>query len=177
MSPPLRYHSPAASGDAADPRARAGGVKVLLPGAGPALHVLDDVATFKVDAAEAHGAFSVVELETPAGGGTPPHAHRAADLVLYVLAGRYALSDDRGTLEIGAGACVLVPRGVRFAYENVGVGRGRLLIVSSPPTSRDGVFAELAARLGDEAGSPELLGALAAIAAHHGIALPQTPGS
>ena len=147
-------------------------VTVRRPGDGAVLQVLDEVATFKLSAADDGSPVSLVELDVPPGGGVPTHAHGAAAHVLYVLDGTFAFSsgDTRDTL--GAGACVHVPRGAPHAYRNVGPERGHLLLIATPPTSADDLFLGLAASAAARAaGSPELASAVQLLAARRGVTL------
>jgi mannose-6-phosphate isomerase-like protein (cupin superfamily) len=136
------------------------------------MHVLDETATFKVDARDVAGAFSLVELQTPPGGGAPSHVHESSDKVLYIVEGVYRLEVDGRAMELYAGGCALVPRGTRFAYTNSGSERARLLVISSPAASRESVFVELAALFAaGPQGSPELADALEVVAAARGVEL------
>ncbi|MGZ8378986.1 MAG: cupin domain-containing protein [Gemmatirosa sp.] len=150
--------------------------KVLQPGGGEALHVLDEVATFKVTAGDGQGALSLLELECPPGGGVPLHAHDVADHVLYVLDGAFALTLDGRRETMLPGACAVIPRGHAHGYANVGAGRGRLLVIATPPASEARVFLELAAMLATgPGGSSELTSAIRLLGARHDVSLPPTP--
>ena len=100
--------------------------KVLPPGGGEALQVLQDVATFKVQAHDGGGALSVLELECVPGSGMPRHAHDA-DVVVYVLEGTFALTIAAQCDVLPAGASALIPRGHAHGLTNVGGGRGHQL--------------------------------------------------
>jgi quercetin dioxygenase-like cupin family protein len=150
--------------------------KLLQPGGGEPLHVLDGVATFKVTAADGRGALSVLELDCPTGGGVPLHAHDVADHVLYVLDGVFALTLDGRRETMRPGACAMIPRGHAHAYVNVGEARGRLLVIATPPASESRVFLELAAMLATGPdGSTELTSAIRLLGARHDVVLPPTP--
>ena len=147
--------------------------KVLPPGGGETLHVLDELATFKVTAGDGQGAFSLVELDCPPGGGVPVHAHAAADHVLYVLAGTFAVTLDGRRDTLTPGACAVIPRGHAHGYANVGDERGRLLVMASPPVSEERVFLELASMLTTgPGGSTELTSAIRLLGARHDLSLP-----
>jgi quercetin dioxygenase-like cupin family protein len=147
--------------------------KLLQPGAGEALHVLDEVATFKVSAGDGRGALSVLELECPPGGGVPLHTHDVADHVLYVLDGVFALTLDGRRETMRPGACAVIPRGQAHGYVNVGEGRGRLLVIATPPASAERVFLELAAMLATGPnGSRDMTSAIRLLGARHDLALP-----
>jgi len=147
-------------------------LRVIPPGEGATIHVLDEAATFKVGPRDSGGAFSLVEVETPPGGGSPEHLHETADEVLYVVEGEFVLSVEGRDVPLDPGACAVVPRGMRHAYANVGAGRGRLLMMSAPAVSQERVFVELAALFaGSAAGSPELAEAMAQIALARGLTI------
>jgi quercetin dioxygenase-like cupin family protein len=144
--------------------------KLLPPGGGEVLRVLDEVATFKVTARDGDGALSVMELDCPPQGGVPPHAHDGADHVLYVLDGTFAVTLDGRRELLAPGAVAVIPRGHAHGYVNVGEGRGRLLVVASPPASEERVFLELAAMLAaGPGGTAELSSALRLLGARHGL--------
>ena len=146
--------------------------RVILPGEGATIHVLDEAATFKVGPRDSGGAFSLVEVETPPGGGSPEHLHETADEVLYVVEGEFTLCVEGREARLDPGATAVVPRGMRHSYVNVGGGRGRLLMMSAPAVSQERVFIELAALFaGSAAGSPELAEAMAQIALARGLTI------
>lgn len=147
--------------------------KVLPSGGGETLHVLDEQATFKVTAEDGQGAFSLLELDCPPGGGVPLHAHAVADHALYVLEGTFALTVDGRREALEPGACALIPRGHAHGYANVGDGRGRLLVIATPPASEERVFLQLAAMLATGPdGSAELTSAIRLLGARHDVTLP-----
>ncbi len=147
--------------------------KLLPPGGGRALRVLDETAIFKVGAGDGQGALSVVEIDCPPGGGVPPHAHDGADHVLYVLEGTFAVTLDGRRELLAPGACAVVPRGHAHGYANAGEGRGRVLVIASPPAAEERVFLELAAMLAaGPGGSAEMAAAIRLLGARHGLGMP-----
>ena len=162
-----RPTSPNPPGDAGSADAR---VVILQPGEGTSLRVLEETATFKVRLEDTGGRFSVVEIDTPPGGGTSQHRHEGAEEVLYVLEGAYEVEIDGRREELSAGGCALVPRGVVHGYANRSLGRARLLSVSTPAATEEVVFLELASHFAAGArGSAELAESLAVVAAARGL--------
>lgn len=160
------------------PASRASRPVVVQPGDGVEMHVLDETATFKVGAADVGGAFSLIELTTPPGGGVGLHANDSADAVLYVVEGVYALRLGEQTTELGVGACALVPRGILHAVTNAGPSTARLLVFSAPATTPERLFIELATLFASgAAGSPELAAALGLVATARGVTLPTPPSA
>ena len=150
--------------------------KLLPPGGGDTLHVLDELATFKVTAGDGQGAFSLVELECLPGGGVPVHTHDGADHVLYVLEGTFAVTLGGRRETLAPGACAVIPRGHAHGYANVGDERGRVLVMASPPATEERVFLELASMLATGPdGSTELTSAIRLLGARHDLALPLEP--
>ncbi len=163
-------HPPTPIDRSDEPATSRGDARIVQPGVGRALHVLDETATFKVGPDDTGGRFSLVEIDSPPGGGTPPHRHESADEVLYVLEGTYEVEVGGRREELAAGGCAFVPRGTEHAYVNRSLGRSRLLSLSSPATSEEVVFLELASMFaGGPQGSSELAAAMSAIAVSRGM--------
>lgn len=145
---------------------------VRPPRAGETMRVLADVGIFRLNGEETGGAFSLVELLTPPGGGVAPHAHPDADEILYVVRGTYRarIADLRDTLR--AGACAFVPRGAVHAFENVHDETACLLVLSTPAASPERLFVELAtgfATATDQ--SPAFVQVFRSIAATRGVSI------
>jgi len=148
---------------------------VRAAGDGEPMHVLAEVATFRVGASETGGALSLVELETSPGGGVAPHAHPDTDELLYVVEGCYVLRVGSLSATLDVGACAFVPRGAVHAFDNPGPSSARLLIVSVPASSPERLFVELAgafaAAPASPSRSPALADAIARIAASRGVSM------
>jgi mannose-6-phosphate isomerase-like protein (cupin superfamily) len=100
--------------------------------AGDCRWVLGEHVAVKQTAASTGGKFTVAEIESPPGGGPPPHVHRAQDEMFYVLDGTYEFLIGERRETVGPGTTVFVPRGTRHTYRNPGPGIGRLFDMHSP---------------------------------------------
>jgi quercetin dioxygenase-like cupin family protein len=140
------------------------------PGAGEALDVLGDIATFKVPAAASGGSLIMAEIVTQPGGGPPGlHTHPTEE-AFYVLDGEFEVSGigDDGkpfTARATPGSVIYVPPDAAHTFRNAGDGPGRLLVIyTSPELER--MARELA---GLPAGLPPQPATLMDILARHGI--------
>jgi len=127
--------------------ARPMGGKLLPPGAGETLRVLDEVTTTKVAARETDGGLSVIELSMPAGGVVSEHSHPAGDETIYVLDGTFDVRIGPARASLGAGGCAFVARGTVHAFRNIGDDRGRVLLISSPSAQAQRAWIEMAVGL------------------------------
>lgn len=136
---------------------------VLGPGHGHPLNVLGDRQTVKVTGEDTGGAFALVENHNPPGVGIPMHLHRHEDETFYVVEGDVRFTVDGEQIEAGPGTTVFLPRGTPHAFEVVGDGPARMLILLAP-AGLEGLFRELAALDG-----PPDPAALAAACGPYGI--------
>jgi hypothetical protein len=74
-----------------------------LPGFGPVFHALGVQLTVLLSGEQTGGAFTMVEIVTPPGGGPPPHCHTNEDEWFYILEGRIELWKDGAWTEAPAG--------------------------------------------------------------------------
>lgn len=81
---------------------------------------------------------SVVEQVLAPGSAGEPHRHRRSRQFFYALEGTACLVVGRQELQVGAGAGVEVPPGVRHQVRNDGQQQVRLLVVSSPQVAEPG---------------------------------------
>ena len=108
------------------------------PGEGRAVWVLGgQLLTYKVTAEQTGGAYSLFE------GTVPPHIHHREDESFYVVDGEFEFSRDGETIKAGPGSLVYVPRGSLHAFENVGGGRGTLLLSQTPGGLHERFFEEV----------------------------------
>jgi len=122
----------------------------------------------KVRAADTNGAYALLEFTIPPGGtGSPPHYHQATEETFYVTEGKLRFRLGKQTGFAPAGSCVVVPRHVIHAFENVGSRPARLLILVSPGDF-EGYFLELAALAQAGHGDPPDHEALRSIANKYG---------
>ena len=107
--------------------------KVVLPGAGKALHVLGDVVISLVVGADTGGAYAVLHQGTQPGLVPPLHRHSREDEGFTVLAGGYEFRVGEETFRAGPGTFVFGPRGIAHTFKCVGSGPGKIQVITSPP--------------------------------------------
>ena len=112
----------------------------LLPDSGHAVRARGDLYIFKVRAAQTDGHYSMFEARNLPGGGVPPHYHTKDEESFYVLEGTYAFQVGDRTLTASQGECLHIPRPLPHAFQNVGEGPGRLLVVVSPGGNHETYF-------------------------------------
>jgi mannose-6-phosphate isomerase-like protein (cupin superfamily) len=86
----------------------------------------------KVPASDTGGAYSVLELVLPPGGGTPRHVHHREDELLAVVEGDLEVVDGDGARIALPGSVVRLPRHAAHAFRNAGPGPCRLVITAIP---------------------------------------------
>ncbi|HUR75105.1 MAG TPA: cupin domain-containing protein [Sporichthya sp.] len=106
-----------------------GGRRFLLPTKGH--------GRVKLGRAETEGTLSAFELVMEAGEGPGAHVHTREHELWYVLEGefRFLLGDE--LVHQPAGGLAFGPRGVPHAFQNIGEGLGRLLIITGPAGLED----------------------------------------
>lgn len=144
--------------------------------AGQAYAIIGEVLTFKVTNVDTGGTFTVVELQSPPGGGPPLHTHPSSES-FTILDGEFAFSGhDNGeafTIHARPGDTVFIPGDAPHAYTVVGDHPGRTLLVFTPGTEMEGFFAEAGEPVEPgtpiSAGSPDFP-AIVAAGQRHGLA-------
>lgn len=130
--------------------------------------VLGNLVTFKAVAADTGGAYSLVEVQSAPGAGTPPHKQHDDDEAFYILEGVYTLQIGDDVREAHAGDYVFLPRGVPHAFRNEGTAPARMLIMTSPGGLHEAFFAEVGVPVGSDAAPLDFPAVLEA-AARYGI--------
>src|SRR4051812_40859970 len=95
-----------------------------------------------VGAEQTGGCLALVELEGGRGVATPRHRHHWDDETLYVVTGQLRVLSGGDWHEVGAGAAVVLPRGLENTFVVVSE-RARMLVVLTPAGS-EGFYRELA---------------------------------
>jgi mannose-6-phosphate isomerase-like protein (cupin superfamily) len=106
--------------------------------------------TRKVGGEQTGGAFSLFEVEVGPGGGDGPHVQHREDECFYIVEGRFEFVIEGAGIEAGTGSLVYATKGELHAFENVGEGVGRLLILHTPGGPHE--------RFVKEVGEPAALG-------------------
>jgi len=104
----------------------------------------------KVFSADTEGAYCVMELTLPPGGGAPYHVHHHEDEIITVIDGSLTVSSADGKDHAApVGSVVRLPKAVRHAFRNASDAPVRVLITAIPG-GLDNYFAALGA-LGKDA--------------------------
>ena len=88
-------------------------------------------------------------------GGPAPHVHRERDEGFLVLEGRYRFICGDEETEVGEGAFVFVPRGIRHAFRTLAAPSRVLIVVA--PAGLDGYFREMAEGLAAGRAAPDIM--------------------
>lgn len=131
-------------------------------------HLLGNIIRIKAGGALTNNAYSLVEITTAPGAGTPPHRQKDDDEAFFVLEGSYEFMHNGSLVAAGPGAFVFVAKGEPHAFRNAGSKPARMLIINSPAGLHENFFREAGDAIGEndpmpEAGAPDLprLGAAA----------------
>ncbi len=128
------------------------------------------LVTTKVTAERTGWAYSLFEVEVQTGGGEGPHIQHREDEYLYVAEGRFGFVVEGVASEAGPGTHLYLPKGALHAYENVGGGTGRLLVVHTPGGSQESFLAAAGGLKTGAAEPPDRADpGFALLAAEHGI--------
>lgn len=130
--------------------------------------------TYKVLTSETHGAMFAMEQLNHRKGGPNRHLHHGEDELFFVLEGDYLVEIGGETFTLGAGDCVLGPRGVPHAWAFVGETTGRLLLTYSPAGKMEAFFNERE-RLGIKPGAYATTASDAAVLEQFGMQLMGPP--
>jgi len=149
-------------------------ISVATPGSGKQFHALGDQVTVLLSGEQTGGAFTMVEVVTPPGGGPPPHWHTREDEWFLVLEGRIELWQDGVWSEAPTGSAIFLPRGSRHTFRNPGDTPLRM-IVHTAPAGFEVFFEELAA-VCNAPGGPDFA-RVAEVAGGHGIFFVPPPGA
>jgi quercetin dioxygenase-like cupin family protein len=84
-----------------------------------------------VAAEETGGRLALVEFEGVRGATAPRHRHHWEDETLFVVTGQLRVFLGRDWHEVGAGAAIVLPRGIEHTFV-VATERARLLIALTP---------------------------------------------
>jgi quercetin dioxygenase-like cupin family protein len=99
----------------------------------------------KVFSADTGGAYCVMELTLPPGGGAPQHVHYHEDEIITVMEGTLSVtSADGRDHKAAVGSVVRLPKGARHAFRNATDAPVRVLITAIPG-GLDNYFAALGA--------------------------------
>jgi quercetin dioxygenase-like cupin family protein len=145
---------------------------VLKPGEGKAYWVVGDLYTILASGEDTSGAYALIHVEVPPGGGPPPHVHRREDEAFYVLQGEVAFQADGRDIAATAGTWVTLAKGSLHTFRNTGTATARMLIVVTP-AGLERFFAEVGQPAADRSSPPPLtpgdIEKLLAVAPRYGL--------
>jgi mannose-6-phosphate isomerase-like protein (cupin superfamily) len=151
---------PAARAGAGPPPA-AGGVGRGGPGEGETLTLGPARTTFKLEASDRGGTFSLTETVLPPGfQGPPPHLHERFADSFYVLEGSLTLRLGYRMATAPAGTFALAPPGTPHTFANVDDKPVRFLNLMAPG-GFEAYLHEVAERTGEAQPGPELMAEIA----------------
>jgi quercetin dioxygenase-like cupin family protein len=139
---------------------------ISLPGTGKVLRALGDEVTVLLSGEQTGGAFTMVQVVTPPGGGPPPHWHTLEDEWFHILEGRAEFWQDGVWTEVPAGTTAFLPRNSRHTYRNCGDTLLRMIVHAAPAGFE--VFFERIAEAFNAPGGPDM-GRIVEISTEHGI--------
>ena len=145
--------------------------KRVLQGEVEPYWVMGGVIDVKLDAEKTGGAFTLLEIVNPPGGGVPPHVHERDDETVVLVDGSATALIDGSPEQMSPGDVVFIPRGVVHAFE-AGDAGARAIAITSPGGSESMLRDGAPAKAGDEA-PPEVgeaeIGVMMAAAAGAGL--------
>jgi quercetin dioxygenase-like cupin family protein len=123
---------------------------------------------FLVETDQSGGSVTVFECDVPADARMPaPHSHDAFEETIYGLRGVTTWTVGGGTIEIGPGDAVCIPRGIIHGFTNRESVDATFLAIATPGVFGAAYFREIADVLATD-GPPDL-GALADVMHRHGL--------
>lgn len=146
---------------------------VVEPSEMKVLEAFGDRVTFRLTGAETGGKYTAFVVETPPGGGPPPHVHDREDEWFHVLEGEVEFFSGGQWSKVEAGSSVFAPRGSLHSFRNVGTTILRQLVHAAPSGFED-FFAAMAAEWQAE-GGPDME-RIVALSAEFGITYPAMEG-
>jgi quercetin dioxygenase-like cupin family protein len=118
------------------------------------VHLLGNLIHFKARGSDTGNAYSLVEVQTAPGAGTPPHVQNGDDEAFFVLEGRYEFMHNGQQIDGVPGTFVFIRRGEPHAFRNGGDRPARMLIVNSPGGLHEKFFLEAGDEVAAGSGFP-----------------------
>lgn len=146
--------------------------RVVEPSAMTVMEAFGDRATFRLTGAETGGKYTAFMLETPPGGGPPPHVHDREDEWFHVLEGEVEFFSAGQWTKVEVGSVVFAPKGSLHCFRNIGDTMLRQLVHTAPSGFED-FFAAMTAEWQAE-GGPDME-RVVSLSASFGITYPEMP--
>jgi quercetin dioxygenase-like cupin family protein len=103
------------------------------PTAGRDISIVGDNPRLVLTGTETEGAFAVIDMLIPPGGGPGPHAHATFQESFYVLEGEIVVRSESGTYIAREGSTVSIPRGGAIhSFKNEAASTAHILCVVVP---------------------------------------------
>jgi quercetin dioxygenase-like cupin family protein len=141
-------------------------VVVVPPSEATVVEAFGDRVTFHLTGRETGGRVTCFLVETPPGGGPPPHWHDNEDEWFVVLEGQAEFFKDGVWAAVPVGSAVFAPRGSVHAFRNAGQMMLKQLLNTSP-SGFETFFTRIAEEFRRE-GGPDMA-RVVEISAEHGI--------
>jgi quercetin dioxygenase-like cupin family protein len=97
----------------------------------PHLGLVGDTYTILISGDDTNGAYTLIDMHVPPGGGPPPHRHDFEEM-FTVLEGQVELTFRGETLTARAGETINVPANAPHGFHNAGADPSRLLCLCAP---------------------------------------------
>lgn len=97
----------------------------------PHLGLVGDTYTVLVGGSDTNGAYTLIDMHVPPGGGPPPHRHDFEEM-FTVLDGEIEATFRGQTLTVRAGETINVPANAPHEFRNTGEQPARLLCLCAP---------------------------------------------
>jgi quercetin dioxygenase-like cupin family protein len=97
----------------------------------PHIGLVGDTYTILIGGGDTNGAYTLIDMHVPAGGGPPPHRHDFEEM-FAVLEGEVEVSFRGETMIARAGETVNVPANSPHGFRNISDGPSRLLCMCTP---------------------------------------------
>lgn len=108
-------------------------ILTVAAGTGPAISVIGDTYRVLIGSEQTAGAFAVIDMLIPPGGGPGPHAHAAFQESFFVLEGEVVVKTKAQTYTAQQGAFVSIPKGgVVHDFKNESEVNARLVCLVVP---------------------------------------------
>ncbi|RVT98469.1 cupin domain-containing protein [Mucilaginibacter limnophilus] len=115
-------------------------VRILDKNDGRRLGVVGGNYRVIVDGKDTDGAYAVIEMLVPPGGGPPPHSHPLTQETFYVLAGEVTFKTEAGHQVVQQGGFVVIPfGGAIHCFQNTS-GATACLLCTVMPAGLEEVF-------------------------------------
>lgn len=114
--------------------------------------LVGDTYTILVSGEDTAGAYTLIDMHVPPGGGPPPHRHDFEEM-FSVLDGEVEVTFRGETMTVQSGETINVPANAPHALRNVGDQPARLLCLCSP-AGQEEFFLEVGQRVSTRTEAP-----------------------